>query len=123
MALCLLFAQISVAAYACPQLVKQSVPTDEENTVAMANCESMPAGERDPAQPNLCKAHCESGLQLNKVDNSADTPSPALNVLWTLVWVLQPILQAASVVSPIVETSERPPGSPPLYLVHQVFRL
>ncbi len=123
MALCILFTQMAVSAYACPQLLEQSAPLAEDNTVSMATCDSMPAGGMDPAQPNLCKAHCESGQQLYKADNYADAQSPALNVLWTLVWVLQPALQAAPVVGLVVETSERPPGSPPLYLIHQVFRL
>lgn len=122
-ALCLLFSQLSVAAYACPELAKKSVSAAETDVVAMGNCESMSAGELDPAQPNLCKAHCESGQQLSKADSYTDLPSPVLNVLWTLVWFLQPVSQTASVVGSIAETSERPPGSPPFYLIHQVFRL
>lgn len=122
-AVCILFAQVAVSAYACPQLLEQSTPVAQGKALPMVDCDSMPAGEMDPTQPNLCKAHCEFGQQVSKADNYPDTPSPELNVLWPLVWVLLPTPQTASVVSPAAETSERPRGSPPLYIVHQVFRL
>jgi hypothetical protein len=119
----MLFAQVAVAAYTCPQSSMQSAVVANDNAAPMANCDEMPAGQMDPAKPNLCKAHCESGQQMHEVNHSADLQSPALNDLWTLVWVLQRISHVVPVVSPLVDAPERPLGSPPLYLIHQVFRL
>ena len=53
----LLFAQLSVAAYACPAWV---IDPD------MPGCQGMPA---DLQSPTLCAAHCDNAAQ------SADTPS------------------------------------------------
>jgi hypothetical protein len=53
----LLFAQWSVAAYACPLLATQGA-----NTMAGMDCEGM-ASEMDPASPNLCAEHCKYGEQ------------------------------------------------------------
>ncbi|WP_114968880.1 hypothetical protein [Rhodoferax ferrireducens] len=122
-ALCLLFAQIATAAYACPQLLKQSVSMIDGNAVVMADCDSMSASQMDEEQPSLCKAYCESGLQSHESKNSADVQLTALDVLWSLVWIFQPALESAALAVPVTQTPERPPGSPPLYLVHQVFRL
>lgn len=49
---CLLFAQLAVAAYACPAL-------DAAPAAAMA----APCANMDMQQPGLCKAHCEAAQQ------------------------------------------------------------
>lgn len=53
----LLFAQWSVAAYACP-----SPSRWEADVMAGMDCEGM-ANEMDPASPNLCAEHCKYGEQ------------------------------------------------------------
>jgi hypothetical protein len=53
----LLFAQWSVAAYACPLPATQGA-----NTMAGMGCEGM-ANEMDPVSPNLCAEHCKYGEQ------------------------------------------------------------
>lgn len=88
----LLFAQMAIAAYACPNLtmpvgagtqsrVQAAVPADadrlEQSGPMMVSDASrtMPAdcGEVDPQAANLCAEHCKQGQQ------SADhTPSPAV---------------------------------------------
>lgn len=58
----LLFLQLAVAVYACPAL---SPASDASMSVAMAD--DMPMNGctiDDPAQPNLCKQHCEQNSQV-----------------------------------------------------------
>jgi hypothetical protein len=122
-ALCMLFAQLAVAAYICPELLEDSTAVTASNSVAMADCASMLAGPMDPVQPNLCKAHCAPGLQLSDAHNDAEIYAPALYVLCAAVWVVLPSLQRAPPIGVVGDAAERPPGIPPLYLIHQVFRL
>ena len=62
-----LFAQLAVAAYACPA----TLPTSAEPAAsAHAPCDDV-----DPAQPNLCAQHCHDVAQTT--DNVA-TPHPLL---------------------------------------------
>lgn len=124
-AVCLLFAQLVTAAYACPQLTGKSILiTDgDQAMVAMVDCDSMPMSQMDKEQPNLCKAHCEVGQQSPDAKGGADMQLPALGVLWSLIWVLQPAPETAGHAVSVAHVAERPPGSPPIYLVHQVFRL
>ena len=91
----LLFAQMAIAAYACPNVTKamlagasmhsqvqEAIPTDADHsieaspTMGAANAaQSMPAdcGQIDREAPNLCAEHCKQGQQ------SADhTPSPTV---------------------------------------------
>ena len=121
--LCLSFAQIATAAYACPQLLKASASMAGDKAVAMVDCGSMPVSQMDKEQPSLCKAHCESGQQSHETKSSADVQLPILGVLLSFIWILQPSLETAVLAVPSGTISERPPGSPPLYLIHQVFRL
>ncbi len=90
----LLFAQLAVAAYACPNLfntmpagtnmhsqVQAAVPADSDRSEQAGQimvsdaAQKMPAdcGQVDPQAPNLCAEHCKLGQQ------SADhTPSPVV---------------------------------------------
>ena len=97
-ALCLLFVQIATAAYACPQLNAASSPQNMESTVAMVDCDSMPVAQMDKAQSSLCKAHCQSSQQSHESKDTADVQLLALDILWSLVWVLQPELESTSLV-------------------------
>lgn len=90
---------------------------------SMMDCGAMTASQMDSAQPNLCKAHCQVGQQSPETRSMADVQPMALDLLWSLVWVLQPTTAATSQVASVAQSPQRPPGSPPLYLVHQVFRL
>ncbi|MEY2953745.1 MAG: hypothetical protein RLZZ401_1832 [Pseudomonadota bacterium] len=83
----------------------------------------MHPSQMDNAQPNLCKAHCESGQQAHESKSSADVQLPALEGVWLLVSVLPFETVLTSQAAPLTYLSARPPGSPPLYLAHQVFRL
>jgi len=72
-----LFAQISVAAYACPALEGMARPSGEpsamqsEGDAMMPGCDQM--DQLDPSAANLCAEHCKLGHQ------SSDTaPMPSL---------------------------------------------
>jgi hypothetical protein len=54
----LLFAQLAVAAYACPQLA-MAVMSAQAEQGDMPGC----TGMADTGQPGLCQAHCASGQQ------------------------------------------------------------
>ena len=56
----LLFAQLSVAAYACP------LPATAAAEEAMTDCEGM-ASRLDPSSPNLCADHCQYGQQTDQL--------------------------------------------------------
>ena len=54
------FAQLSVAAYACP------LPAAAAHDMATMDCEEM-ASQLDPTFPNLCLEHCQYGEQTDQV--------------------------------------------------------
>lgn len=66
----MLFAQLAIAAYACPtprSAGAQSQPTAVADAAmaAMPDCSQM-AGAPDEAAPNLCAEHCRFGQQGNQ---------------------------------------------------------
>lgn len=122
-ALCLLFAQMATAAYACPQLNQKSAPLVDAEMVAMADCDAMPSSQMDKEQPSLCKAHCQVGQQAHDPKVGADVSTPALDALWSLAWVLTPLSEFVGRHVFISHPPDRPRGSAPIYLVNQVFRL
>lgn len=119
-AVCLLFAQMATAAYACPQL---NLKAADVAMVAMVDCDGMPSSHMDSEQPSLCKAHCQAGQQSHDPKGGVTVPTPALDVLWSLVWVLTPVLDSVGRDVFVSHPPARPPGSAPIYLVNQVFRL
>jgi hypothetical protein len=116
--LCLLWAQLALAAYVCPQWVQ---PTAVAAMAAMPGCDAMAAEQMDPDQPALCHAAGEASPQSAHQSSGVDLPSPVWAALWTLAWLL-PVLVCTAMLLPAAR-SLRPPGSPPLYLFNQVFRL
>jgi hypothetical protein len=122
-AVCLLFSQMTVAAYVCPQGFKSSNLMAEESMVSMVDCEAMATSAMDPAKPQLCKAHCESGSQSSNTQNGTDLLLPSWAVQWSLIWMLQAATEPQGQMIPVAHATVRPSASPPLYLVHQVFRL
>nr|WP_315188475.1 hypothetical protein [uncultured Albidiferax sp.] len=112
---CVLFAQLATAGYVCPQWLKPVVAS------SMPGCDGMPAEQMDPAQPNLCKATGEAPAQSSHQSSGVDLPPPVWATLWMLAWLLP--LRALAVWAAPAANPARPPGSPPLYLFNQVFRL
>lgn len=122
-ALCLLFAQMATAAYACPQLNQKAAPVADAVMVTMVDCDSMPSSQLDSEQPSLCKAHCQVGQQSYDQKGVVNLPTHAPSVLWSLFWNLTPVLESVGRDVFASHVPDRPPGSAPIYLVNQVFRL
>ena len=116
--LTLLSAQWAVASYACP-----SVGARPAAATPHMLCHDDPSqGAPDPAQPLLCKVHCEQGSQTVN-DVPAQQP-PAQFALWAVLDWRRPALQPVhgADVAVLATPSASPPGSPPLYLRLQVLR-
>lgn len=130
------FAQIAVAAYACPQL--SSVVADEARNVATAEAASAAMDAHgstdclatqgdhgyagmDPGSPHLCLAHCQYGNQ------SADhTPAPVVPpALLTAMYTLAPAEEAVASRIPRASLIRGgPPGAsgPPHAILHCCLR-
>jgi len=89
----------------------------------MPGCAGHAPGAMDPAQPLLCKAHCEAGQQsVNSGSGAASVPPPALvGALWVRVLDVAEAEQLASAM-PEAQSVGPPAGSPPIYLSLLVLR-
>lgn len=114
----LVWGQLSVAAYACPQLAPSEPPSAVMESVMSEGCAQ--AGQMEKSSSSLCKAHCEHESQ------SSQTPAvnlpPALLV--TILEIpgfnpdgLQSIQHLHNYFPPLTN------GSPPLRIQYQVFRI
>lgn len=115
----ILFTQLAVAAYVCP-------PSKPEHPVpaamaGMPDCHEAEEGD-EPAQPQLCKAHCANEAQSSQRTGSADVqPAPASVAL--LQRVIEPVAPVAFAVlharaAPLTD----PPPPLPRYLSLLVLR-
>lgn len=109
--------QVAASAYACPTL------SADPPAANMPDCAGHAPGAMDPAQPLLCKAHCEAGQQ--SVNSSAGAVSvPAMAMIATL-WVRALDAAGAGQIAPALPEPQSvgpPAGSPPLYLALLVLR-
>jgi hypothetical protein len=114
----LLFTQLAVAAYACPQggpgsQVASSIMMDAD----MPGCDGM---EGDPESPTLCSAHCADPAQ------SADTPS-APTVPPFIQAALSVVLALGKGVVPVQILTDQfhqtLPGSPAVIIRNCCFRI
>jgi hypothetical protein len=117
--LALLFAQIAMAAYACPQLGAAQQPAA---VMPLSECEG-PAHTSgiDEEDGLLCKASCEQGAQVVKASAGFDTAQAAV------VLYRAPSLSGRGLISPAPAPTHpafdrRPPGWPPVYLLHRALR-
>lgn len=107
----LLFASLSVAAYACP------------NATSGMTSVAMPAGcpDQDTEQPNLCKAHCAADQQQASQASADLPPLPLVHGLMATLFVpvsaSLPPTRFAAVVTPARTTS------PPFAIRNCCFRL
>jgi hypothetical protein len=113
----LLFAQLAVAAYACPGLsAMASAPPAGGTDMAM------PCADMDAATPNLCAEHCRYGQQT--ADHApAATPTPAL---LSLLYALPPALPAeggAASTPASASVALTGAASPPLAILHCRWRI
>ncbi|MBC7686171.1 MAG: hypothetical protein H7176_13225 [Bdellovibrionales bacterium] len=85
---CLLFTQLALASYVCPQSARAQLSLSaESSTAVLPDC-----GEMDTQQPSLCNAHCDDGKQT--LDTSV-APHVGPFVPSTLIFVLHAANQAA----------------------------
>lgn len=127
----LVFARVAVSAYACPVMPASSMNAmNDMGQAAMVGeqarpdpgSDGMPAESwrLDPAQPNLCAAHCQSGQQSVDV-KPAPTVPPALPAS------SYPVVPSALLAEPaptLAGVDHPPPAvSPPLAILHCCFRI
>lgn len=123
----LLFAQMAIAAYACPGLAS-AVTGDVQPgdagaipmtmTEQMVDCDDMP-GAMDPASANLCAEHCKYGQQSDHAPTLV-VPAVVLTALYATPLVPDappPSRPAAAMMSALVA------GSPPHTVLHCVYRI
>ena len=133
-----LLMQMALAAYACPRdaagpravnppalngpVADGPVTNGPVTLTGMADCAGTGPGAMDPAQPLLCKAHCEQDAQALQPSAAAE-PVPA-PVLWLLLdWAPAMRLAARPAgTAPQRPAGAAPPGTPALYLTLQVLR-
>ena len=115
----LLVAQMVTSAYACPRATPEVAAT----TATVAEMPDCHAG-MDPAQPPLCKAHCEAGQQsVNSNAGAASVPGPALiDARWARALACIDTAQTA-LAAPKAQSVGPPAGTPPLYLSLLVLRI
>lgn len=111
----LLFLQVAVAAYACPQV---SVALSAEGT-KMTDCAAME--KLDQNNPGLCAEHCHVGEQAShQVEPPivAGASGPGFVVLFPVVEALRAEPPSASFADPLVLTS-----APSHAILHCCFRI
>jgi len=119
MILALLFAQLATAAYACPELG----PRDGQPLAALASdCGAEHAVSRSDEEDGLlCKASCEQAAQVVKASAGFDAPQAAV-VLYFAPSGSNRDLVSSAVAPTQPAFDRRPPGWPPVYLLHRVLR-
>ena len=104
----LLFMQLAVAGYACPSAKIKTAESAAMANAGMPCAESMATG-MDEDQPNLCRAHCQTGQQ---VADKYELPAPAcvdsLPANFTLP-VTVAVLTGAPVQAPHLKRTTAPP--------------
>lgn len=118
-----LFAQLAVAAYACPGLATAESPTAMASGAAatdaqMPDCDDR-VGAMDPESANLCAEHCKQGQQSDQAP-TLTLPVAMLSALYTTLPVLPgkaPARPAAATLSALVA------ASPPHAILHCVYRI
>ena len=120
-AMALLFAQLAVAAHACP-LAAGATGHDEAAVATAANpgCHEAPPGATDPGAANLCAEHCKQGSQSERAHFTLAVPPALLNPLYetpAAAPAVRPALQARAWLSALVS------ASPPHAIAHCVLRI
>jgi hypothetical protein len=119
MILALLFAQLATAAYACPEL---GSPDGQALAALASDCAAGHAVSRSDEEDGLlCKASCEQGAQVVKASAGFDAAQAAV-VLYLASSVSSRDLVSSAVTPTRPALDRRPPGWPPVYLLHRVLR-
>ena len=114
-----LFAQLAVAAYACPGLGRFGAVAQQ---AAEMSAEGMPAdcGQMDQKAPNLCAEHCKVGQQSSDNSPGPAVTAPALAVLYVLPVLAQIGTDGRPVATPDPLLAAAPP---PHAILHCVLRI
>jgi hypothetical protein len=111
-----LFAQLSVSAYACPGV--SAAGTLATTLPSAMDCEDM-TGAMDASSPNLCAEHCKYGQQSDHAP-TLNAPAAVLTALYAMPVVPEtapPARPAAATLSALVA------ASPPHAILHCVHRI
>ena len=117
----LLYAQMAVAAYACPALLSgeaAGMPMPAAVAAPMPDCEGM-AAPMDPAASNLCVEHCKVGQQSDQA-SSVTVPTALLNLLYITAAAPEPTLPSRAAAASLNALTA---AAPPHILLHCVYRL
>lgn len=106
-----LFAQLAVAAYACPTIagpanIIAAAPAGELHA-AMPGCEMLDIGN-----PNLCLQHCQAGDQSVQTSTPVEIPAFAAFATTAVIELVQ--LNASAGSTMLSANSERETSPPPL---------
>lgn len=130
----LLYGQVAIAAYACPQALptkamdmsagvvmdaadKANDQTGAPTSVQMEGCDGM-LGAMDPPSGKLCAEHCNFGHQS---DQAASVVLPA--VLMTPLYVVTPMPPPSVASQRAIDLSALAEAAPPLAILHCCFRI
>lgn len=107
-----LYMQLALAAYVCPEVAKAPSPA----MAKMASCADMPV---DADQPTLCAGQdYAAGKSLDKPPAPNVAPFIAASFVGTVMALAPPAMHGAAIARP-----EPPPASPPASLLHCCLRL
>jgi len=109
-AMALLFAQISVAAYACPALTKNA------GAGASATAEQ-PDADRGAQHPSLCHEHCKAQVGVDHVQVVGVPPAMPSGLVLPVLDVHQALLRVTYVAPDLARVSH-----PPCSILFCVFR-
>jgi hypothetical protein len=116
----LLFTQLATASYACP--MAQGNMAGVAVMADMPGCDGNMPAAMDPAQPQLCQAHCQQGSQTVNQTLLPDMPAASL-LLAVLDWACVNRVPTEPAGQPLgIAAGASPPGAPPLYLTLLVLR-
>ena len=118
----LLFAQLAIAAYACPGLLSEGGTSSHLAATSgdqVINCDDMAAQQSAPASNNLCAEHCRYGQQSDQTPTIV-VPAALLNVRYSAPLLLEP---ASFPRKAAADTNSRVATGPPHAIVHCCFRI
>ena len=109
----LLFAQISVAAYACPDLSKSA----GAGASTMVDHAQQPDAGRDTQRPSLCHEHCKAQVSVDHVQVVGVPPAPPSGLVLSMVDVHHAVLEVT-----YFEPDPARVNAPPCSILFCVFR-
>jgi len=112
-AMTLLFAQISVAAYACPDLSKSA----GAGASMMAEQSQQPDAGHDAQHPSLCHEHCKAQVSVDHVQVAGVPPAMPNELVLPVVDAHHALLQVT-----YAEPDPTRVNSPPCSILFCVFR-